>query len=88
MPYYVYAGYEKEERGMNSIEKIRQNMIDAGCGDSYIADISRLIEAGQNDEAIRKLRLCRCGMIEEMHEKQRKLDRLDHLIRMQERRFK
>ena len=28
MPYYVYAGYEKEERGMNSIEKIRQNMID------------------------------------------------------------
>ena len=57
---------------------------DAGCGRSAIEGAARLVEAGQADELIRYLRRCRCGLVDAMHESQRRVDRLDQLIRQVE----
>ena len=40
----------------------------------------KLYDLGQNAELIRYLKKCRCGLIDEMHESQRKVDRMDYLI--------
>ena len=56
--------------------------------------IDSLSEIGLTDEQkrtarklydiIRYLKKCRCGLIDEMHESQRKVDRMDYLIRKAE----
>ena len=40
-----------------------------------------LYEAGDIDGLIKYLRRCRCNLVEEMHDSQRKVDRMDYLIR-------
>ena len=42
--------------------------------------IDSLSEIGLTDEQ----KKCRCGLIDEMHESQRKVDRMDYLIRKAE----
>ena len=48
--------------------------------------IDSLSEIGLTDEQKRTARklYCRCGLIDEMHESQRKVDRMDYLIRKAE----
>ena len=60
------------------------NLTDAGCGkrDTEIAE--KLYESGQKDELIRFFKKCRCTLVDEMHESQRKVDRMDYLIRRAE----
>ena len=41
----------------------------------------KLSDAGQNEELQKRLRLCRCDLMEEMHITQRKVDNLDYLLR-------
>ena len=67
-----------------SIEKIVINMCDAGCSGADIERVRGLHEAGLDDDIVRCLRRCRCDLIEEVHRSQRKIDRLDHLIRATE----
>ncbi len=57
------------------------NLMDAGCEkrDTEIAE--KLYESGQKDELIRFFKICRCTLVDEMHESQRKVDRMDYLIR-------
>ena len=43
-----------------------------------------LYDSGQKAELIRYLKCCRCGLVDEMHESQRKVDRIDYLIRKAE----
>ena len=64
---------------------MKQNLIDAGCTEASAEDVERLYQNGQTAEAIRKLRLLRCDLIEELHRSQRKVDCLDFLIRQTER---
>ena len=66
------------------IEKILINMYDAGCSCADIERVRKLNEAGFDDDIVRCLRRCRCDLIEEVHRSQRKIDRLDHLIRATE----
>ena len=57
------------------------NLMVAGCEkrDTEIAE--KLYESGQKDELIRFFKKCRCTLVDEMHESQRKVDRMDYLIR-------
>ena len=60
---------------------IRDCMADAGCSALAIERAENLFRSGRAEELNRCLRACRCDVLEEIHEKQRKLDRLDMLIR-------
>ena len=57
---------------------------ETGCGSRAIEGAAWLMEAGQRDELIRHLRRCRCELVDAMHESQRRVDRLDRLIRQAE----
>ena len=65
-------------------EKIRLDLEGAGCTGEAAAKIAGLCCEGKADEALRQMRRQRCTLIEQMHESQRKVDRMDHLIRRQE----
>ena len=54
---------------------------DAGFTDDAVSEAVRLSEAGQKEDLIRYLRIKRCGLIEELHESQKKIDRIDYMIR-------
>ncbi len=59
-------------------------MKDVGCSGADIGRVHNLYEAGFEEEIVKCLRRCRCDLIEELHTSQRKVDRIDHLIRMAE----
>ena len=59
-------------------------LADAGCGGNAAQGAVRLLEAGRLDELARYLRRCRCELMEAMHESQRRVDRMDRLIRLVE----
>ena len=63
-----------------------QNLRDAGCDASEADRICGLYTAEKHAETLKRLNLQRCVLIEEMHESQRMIDRLDHLIRQEEKR--
>ena len=65
-------------------ERLRQNLSDAGCGESVIQEIVSLSENGRFTEALQKMKKDRCRLIEELHESGRKVDCLDFLIRQTE----
>ena len=66
---------------MDDWTSMKECMTDAGCSDASIRRAETLYQSGRADELIRCLRSCRCDALEEIHEKQRKLDRQDKLIR-------
>ncbi len=66
------------------LEKMTIALEDAGCGEEVIAKAARLLEAGRGEELVRHLRLCRCDLMEDLHETQKKVDRMDYLIRQTE----
>lgn len=60
---------------------MKECMTDAGCSDIAIQRAENLYQNGKSEDLIRCLRSCRCDTLEELHEKQKQLDRLDKLIR-------
>ena len=56
-------------------------MCDAGCSEATIQQAEHFYQNGSAEDLIRCLRSCRCDALEELHEKQKQLDRLDRLIR-------
>ena len=60
---------------------MKECMADAGCSETAIQRAERLYQNGRSEDLIRCLRSCRCETLEEIHEKQKQLDRLDRLIR-------
>ena len=58
-----------------------ENLIENGCCPVDAARAEALYEAGDMDALIKHLRKCRCSLVEEMHDSQRKVDRMDYLIR-------
>lgn len=59
-------------------------MKEIGCTADEIATAKRLYESARYDELRRHLRLCRCELIDRLHEQQKNVDRLDFLIRRTE----
>ena len=60
---------------------MRECMNDAGCSESTIRRAEHFYQSGSAEDLIHCLRSCRCDALQEIHEKQRQLDRLDKLIR-------
>ena len=60
---------------------MRECMTDAGCSEKSIRRAEHFYQNGSAEGLIRCLRSCRCDALEEIHEKQRQLDKLDRLIR-------
>ena len=58
-----------------------ENLIENGCCPVDAVRAEALYEAGDMDALIKHLRKCRCSLVEEMHDSQRKVDRMDYLIR-------
>ncbi len=60
------------------------SLSDIGLSDVQKETVKMYFESGQTSEMVRYLKKCRCGLIDEMHESQRKVDRMDYLIRKAE----
>ena len=69
-------------------EKLMQGLSDAGCSKDTAARIGSLYESGSYEEVMRQMKKARCTLIDQMHESQRKVDRMDFLIRKQEEQMK
>lgn len=62
-------------------ETLKACMEDAGMSQNAIAKAIVLYESDAHDELVRFLRVQRCELVDEMHESQRRVDRMDYLIR-------
>ena len=63
------------------IKTLIENLTDNGCSAEGTRRAKALYEAGDTDALIKHLRRCRSELVEEMHDSQRKVDRMDYLIR-------
>ena len=81
MLFYERKNAAEEGSNMEDWTRIKQGMEDSGCRASAIRRAENLYRRGALDDLIRCLRSCRCDALEEIHEKQKQLDRLDMLIR-------
>ena len=63
------------------IEILKNCMEDAGMSHEAVTKAIELYQRDARDELVRFLRLQRCELVEEMHESQRRVDRMDYLIR-------
>lgn len=62
-------------------ETLKNCMEDAGMSHEAVTKAIELYQRDAGDELVRFLRLQRCELVEEMHESQRRVDRMDYLIR-------
>lgn len=69
-------------------KQMKQFLSDAGCSERVSEEILRVWESGNRKEALWMMRRDRCGLLEEMHDRGRKVDRLDLLIRAAEKEIK
>ncbi len=64
---------------MNEKEKI-QNLCDAGCKPEQIKKYEECFVSKSPEEQLKYLKHCRCSLMEELHESQRRVDCMDFLI--------
>ena len=57
---------------------------DSGFKQEVIEKAERLWETGRTQDLIRYLRSCRCELMDILHESQKRVDRVDTLIRQTE----
>ena len=62
-------------------ETMKSFLADTGVRQELIERAMQLCRSGHEAELVRFLKLQRCKMVEDMHECQRKVDRIDYLIR-------
>ena len=58
-----------------------ENLSDFGFSEEQKKTLKIISETGTKSELIRYLKKYRCILMDEMHESQRKVDRMDYLIR-------
>ena len=63
------------------LDQMLSNLADAGCGSEELEHAAQLYETGDAEALLRHFRKCRSRRMDELHEVQRKVDRLDFLIR-------
>ena len=71
-------------RYVMDLERMKQNLIDAGCDEITSKDIIRMYRNGMISDALLKMKKDRCRLMDELHENGRKVDCLDFLIRQTE----
>ena len=69
-------------------ETVRNHLLDAGCPEESAKIVARLCSDGKLDDALHQMKILRCDLMEELHQSQRKVDCLDHLIRQTEKEIK
>jgi len=67
-------------------EEARQCMSDLGLNRESMECVLALLEENRMVEAKQRLRILRCGLMDELHACQRRVDQLDWLIRETEKR--
>ena len=65
-------------------ESLLAGMADAGCTKEEIKRAGCFLKAGCFDGLTKFLKQCRCALMEQMHESQKRVDRMDYLIRQTE----
>ena len=73
---------------MPETERLMQGLKDSGCSDEAAARICSLCSAGDYEGMLHQMKKQRCALVEEMHESQKKVDRMDYLIHLQEKQMK
>ena len=63
------------------IEKNLESLSDMGCNEKEISFMKKMYEEGDTDTLLRDLRKCRCRLMDELHDSQKKVDNMDFLIR-------
>ena len=66
---------------MHDWTSVKECITDAGCRETAIQRAEHIYQGGSSEDLVHCLRSCRCDTLEEIHEKQKQLDRLDKLIR-------
>ena len=66
------------------LDKLKENLKDAKCSEQEISKIERLLCTGNEQEALRTIKMARCSRLDEMHDCCRQIDCLDYLIRQAE----
>ena len=67
---------------------VKEDLLGAGCGEEDAAAVERLCQSGELAGALHELKVLRCGLMEELHQSQRRVDCLDYLIRQTEKEIK
>ncbi len=70
------------------INAVMNNLLDAGCSKESAATVERLCSERRLDDALHQMRVLRCNLMEDLHQVQKKVDCLDHLIRLTEKEIK
>ena len=66
------------------IENLLVGMADAGCSEDEIKGAERLMNDERFDDLTKHLKRCRATLLDRMHESQKRVDCMDHLIRQTE----
>ena len=77
-------GRRKDEIMSEQTENLLAGMAEAGCTKEEIKRAGCFLNAGSFNELTKFLKQCRCALIEQMHESQNRVDRMDYLIRQTE----
>lgn len=72
------------EKGGDLTDDLIQNLKDAGCVETVIAEVRILYENGRIQDAVKRLRRYRCTLMDTMHKSQEHVDCLDYLVRRME----
>lgn len=62
------------------LQRVYQNLVDAGCDDCIKEKCMRLVEAGQKSELLPILTKHRKCLLDNVHKGQKQIDCLDYLI--------
>ncbi len=67
---------------MNSYDEnaIVQNLIDAGCGQEFIAEFMETLRKNNISKDLKLLQAHRRLLLDNLHKEQKRIDRLDYLV--------
>ena len=73
---------------MEKENTVRCCLLDAGCSEKDVKLVEELCRKKKLPEALREIRVIRSGLMDELHQSQRKVDCIDYLIRQTEKEIK
>lgn len=68
--------------GYRSYDDIIQNLKDAGCKEDIIQSFMEKLQSGKQMQGIQLLQQHRCGLLNNLHKDQSRIDCLDYLLFM------
>ena len=70
------------------VQAAKEDLLRAGCPECSAQAIKHLLDEERFHDALHKMRVIRCDLMEELHQSQRRVDCLDFLIRQTEKEIK